>query len=107
MSLPRNRHPADVAPNPKGLTMTRSLILALALAATPFAAMALPAVGDMVGTKPEDATIALKAAGCTDPIFDVEDGQIEAKCTDDATGKVVEVYIDPKTGAVTNVKVDG
>ena len=85
--------------------MTRSLLLALALAAAPMPAMALPTVGDVVGTNPEDATAALKAAGCTVATFDVEDGKIEAKCTDDATGNKVEIYIDPKTGAVLEVKM--
>ena len=85
--------------------MKNRFLLALALTVTPFAAMALPAVGDMVGANPEDATIALKTAGCTVQKFDVEDGQIEAKCTDDATGGLVEIYIDPKTGAVTEVKM--
>lgn len=85
--------------------MTRSLLLALALGVSPLAAFALPAVGDIVGTTPEAATAALTAAGCTDLAFDVEDGQIEAKCSDAATNAQVEVYIDPKTGAVTNIKM--
>lgn len=85
--------------------MKNRILLALALTTTPFAAMALPSVGDMVGTNPEAATIALKTAGCTVQKFGVEDGQIEAKCTDDATGALTEVYIDPKTGAVTEIKM--
>lgn len=84
--------------------MTRTFLFALALAASPFAALALPAVGDIVGTNPEAATAALKAAGCDVTQFEAEDGQIEAKCTDTATSKSMEVYIDPKTGAVTDVK---
>ena len=35
--------------------------------------------------------------------FEAEDGKIEAKCTD-AENKLWEVYIDPKSGKVTNVK---
>jgi len=85
--------------------MKTRLLLALALTTMPFAAMALPAVGDMVGVNPDEATTALTAAGCTEPKFDVEDGQIEAKCTDAATGNLAEIYIDPKTGAVTEVKM--
>lgn len=84
--------------------MTRSLILALGLSLSPLAALALPAVGDVVGTNPEDATAALKAAGCDVQEFEAEDGKIEAKCIDTATGKSMEIYIDPKTGAVTEIK---
>ncbi|MEY4305832.1 MAG: hypothetical protein RIT52_2007 [Pseudomonadota bacterium] len=80
--------------------------LAFALTLAPFAAAALPAVGDVVGTTPETATAALEAAGCKVASFEPEDGQIEAKCTDTATSKMMEVYIDPKTGAVTQVKSD-
>lgn len=84
--------------------MTKSsLLLALALTAAPLAAMAMPAVGDIVGTNPTDATAALDAAGCKVSEFEAEGGQIEAKCTD-AAGKMWEVYIDPATGAVTQVK---
>ncbi len=45
--------------------MTRTLILALGLGLSPLAALALPAVGDVVGTNPTDATAALKALGHT------------------------------------------
>lgn len=78
--------------------------LAFGLMLTPVAAMALPVVGDIVGTTPEAATAALEAAGCKVTAFEAEDGKIEAKCTDAATGKLAEIYIDPKTGAVTEVK---
>ena len=80
--------------------------LAFALTLAPFAAAALPAVGDVVGTTPETATAALEAAGCKVASFEPEDGQIEAKCTETATGKIWEIYIDPKTGAVSEVKAD-
>ena len=86
--------------------MTRAFLLSMALAATPFAAMALPAVGDIVGTTPEAATAALKEKGCEVKAFEPEDGKIEAKCTDTATSKPVEVYIDPKTGAVAEIKLE-
>ena len=86
--------------------MTRALLISMALAATPFAAMALPVVGDIVGTTPEAATAALKEKGCNVNAFEPEDGKIEAKCTDTATGKPVEVYIDPKTGAVAEIKLE-
>jgi hypothetical protein len=86
--------------------MTRAFVLALTLAATPFAAMALPVVGDVAGTSPEAATAALKDKGCEVQAFEPEDGKIEAKCTDTATGDLVEVYIDPKTGAVADIKLE-
>lgn len=87
----------------KGKTMTRILTLSFLLAAAPLAALAAPAVGDMVGTNPEAATAALAEKGCKVTDFEAEDGKIEAKCTDEA-GKLMEVYIDPATGAVTDVK---
>lgn len=85
--------------------MTKHLILALALCAAPVSAMVMPAVGNMVGTNPTDATAALAKAGCTVTSFEAEDGKIEAKCTD-ADKKMWEVYIDPKSGAVTKIKAD-
>ena len=36
--------------------------------------------------------------------FEAEDGKIEAKCTDIATQKPMEVYIDPATGKVADIK---
>lgn len=88
--------------------MKSSLILAMALStavfAAPIAAFALPVVGDIVGTNPKDATAALEKVGCKVDAFEAEDGKIEAKCTDTATSKMVEIYIDPKTGAVADVK---
>lgn len=84
--------------------MTKSpLLLALALTAAPLAAIAMPAVGDIVGTNPDAAAAALAAAGCKVAEFEAEGGKIEAKCTDEA-GKMWELYIDPKTGAVTQIK---
>lgn len=84
--------------------MKRTFLLALALGTLPLAALAMPAVGDIVGTNPADATAALAASGCTVTEFEAENGKIEAKCTDTATGKLAEVYIDPKSGAVTDIK---
>lgn len=86
--------------------MTRTLLLAIGLAASPLAAMAFPVVGDVVGTNPEEATSALKALGCDAGEFEPEDGRIETKCIDPATSKMMEVYIDPKTGAVTEIKLE-
>lgn len=84
--------------------MFRAFQLAVGLAALPLSALAMPAVGDVVGTNPTDATAALAKAGCSVTAFEAEMGKIEAKCTDAATGTLVEVYIDPKSGAVTEVK---
>lgn len=82
--------------------MSKSVLLALVLTAAPLAAMAMPAIGDIVGTNPNDATAALEAAGCKVTKFEAEGGKIEAKCTDEA-GKLWEVYIDPQTGAVAAI----
>lgn len=85
----------------------KHLILALILpiAGLPAAALAMPAVGDVVGTNPDDASAALAKAGCTVREFEAEDGQIEAKCVD-ADNAEWEVYIDPRSGAVTKIKAD-
>lgn len=85
--------------------MIRNVILALALVA-PVAAFAMPKVGDVVGTNPEEAKAAIEKAGCMVDEFEAEDGKIEAKCKDSETGKGMEVYIDPKTGAVTDIKAE-
>ena len=84
--------------------MKSLLPLTLALALSPLAAFALPVVGDVVGTTPEAATAALEAAGCTVDKFEAENGQIEASCTETATGKAWDIAIDPTSGAVTEVK---
>lgn len=83
--------------------MTRSLLLAALLAAAPLAALAAPAVDDVVGTTPEEATAALKELGCLVQSFTTEDGKIEAKCVDE-TGKHSDVYIDLASGKITDVK---
>lgn len=83
-------------------------VLALASAPlfAPMAAFAMPAVGDIVGTDPAAAKAALQAAGCAVDEFDAEDGKIEAKCTDVASGEMMEVYIDPASGAVVDIKAE-
>ena len=83
----------------------KHLALTLALLAAPLAAHAMPQVGDVVGTTPDDASAALLAAGCTVQEFEAEDGMIEAKCLDEAKAHW-EVYIDPASGAVTKIKAD-
>lgn len=82
--------------------MKKTCLLALAVCAAPLAALAMPAVGDVVGTNPTDATAALEKAGCVVQSFEAEDNKVEAKCTD-ADNKMWEVYIDPASGAVTKV----
>lgn len=84
--------------------MTRFAIVALALALSPLAAAAMPSVGDLVGTNPDEAKAALEKAGCKVEEFEPEDGKIEAKCVDTATGKDMEVYIDPASGKVAEIK---
>lgn len=83
--------------------MKKTLLFAVAVSAAPFAALAMPSVGDVVGTSPEDASAALEAAGCPVDEFEAEDGMIEAKCTD-ADNTMWEVYIDPASGAVVQIK---
>ena len=86
--------------------MKLKLLSILALSAMPMAAAAMPAVGDMIGTDPTAATAALEAAGCKVAEFEAEDGKIEAKCTDTATNKLMEVYLDPATGTVVEIKAE-
>ena len=67
-------------------------------------ANATPVIGDIIGTNQADATAALEKSGCTVTAFEAEDGKVEGVCTDTATGKVMEIVIDPKTGAITDLK---
>uniref|UniRef100_UPI002FE3F383 PepSY domain-containing protein n=1 Tax=Sinorhizobium chiapasense TaxID=501572 RepID=UPI002FE3F383 len=83
--------------------MMKPIALALAISTLPFTVFAMPAVGDLVGTNPTDATAALEKSGCKISDFEPEGGQIEAKCSD-AGGKAWEVYIDPKSGKVSQIK---
>lgn len=85
--------------------MKAPYLIALVFSAAPISAMAMPSVGDMIGSNPEDATVALEAAGCLKPYFQAEDGKIEAKCRD-ADGHKWEVYIAPDSGRVTEIKAD-
>ena len=85
----------------------QKLLPALALVLiSPVAALAMPAIGDMIGTEPEAAKAALEAAGCTVDEFEAEDGKIEAKCKDTATGQDMEVYLDPASGKVVDIKAE-
>lgn len=86
--------------------MKLKLLTFLAVTSAPMTALAMPAVGDMIGTDPATATAALEKAGCKVNAFEAEDGKIEAKCTDTATQKAMEVYIDPASGKVTQIKAE-
>jgi hypothetical protein len=88
----------------KGNSMIRTILAATALATLPMAALAMPTVGDVIGTTPETAKAALEKAGCTVDQFEAEGGKIEAKCVEVATDKHWEIYLDPKTGAVVDLK---
>lgn len=84
--------------------MKKALFAAAIVAMQPLAALALPAVGDVVGTNSKDAAAALAAKGCKVSGFEAEDGKVEAKCVDTTTEKKWEIYISPKTGAVVELK---
>ena len=81
----------------------KKTLMIVGLICAPLAAMAMPVVGDVVGNNANDATAALAAKGCTVVGFEAEGDMIEAKCTDEAM-KMWEVYIDPTTGAVAEIK---
>jgi len=84
--------------------MLRISLVALGLAVSPLAAVALPSVGDVVGTNPDAAKAAIEKAGCKVSQFAPDGGKIEAKCVDTATNRPMDVYIDPATGAVTDIR---
>lgn len=86
--------------------MKLNLLSIAALSLMPMAAAAMPVVGDVIGTDPTTATAALEAAGCKVAEFEAEDGKIEAKCTDTATNKLMEVYLDPASGKVVEIKAE-
>jgi len=84
--------------------MKSMIVLVLTLAAAPVGAWAMPVVGDVVGTSAEAAKAALAKAGCPATRFEAEDGTVEAICTDDSTQKAWDISIDPKTGAILDIK---
>ncbi len=88
--------------------MKRTLILVCTLSAValsvPAASFALPVVGDVVGTSAAAAKASLAKLGCTVDGFEAEGGKIDARCTDNVSGKLMEVTVDPKTGAVLSIK---
>ncbi len=82
---------------------TTAFAAATLFLALPCAALALPAMGDRLGTNADEVRAALDAAGCPAKRFEAEDGKIEAKCAETATGATWDLYIDPKTGVVTKI----
>lgn len=86
------------------MTTTKRLIATLLVTLAPMAALAAPKVGDVLGTDAETVKAALETAGCPVTKFEAEDGMVEAVCKDATSGETLEIVIDPKTGAVTDVK---
>ncbi len=84
--------------------MTRTILLALSLLIAPLAASAMPVVGDIVGTGSAPAKAALAKAGCPVTRFEAEGGKVEAICTETVTKTAWDVSIDPKTGAILDIK---
>jgi hypothetical protein len=80
------------------------LAAALIALGAPGAALALPAAGDVLGTDAASVAAALEAQGCAVRSVKLDDGRIEAKCRETATGKSWELYIDPVSGAVARIK---
>ncbi|MFN6977404.1 MAG: PepSY domain-containing protein [Gemmobacter sp.] len=87
----------------RAVSGTLAMLAALSI---PAAALALPAVGDRLGTTPDAVTAALAAQSCPAEKFEAERGKIEVKCRDAATGLRWEIYLDPATGTVTRLKQD-
>lgn len=78
------------------------MLAPLAFTALAVPAIAMPSVGDVIGTALSDAQAALAAQGLTLTEYDLDDGRIEITAHDDATR--VEMYLDPATGAVTRIE---
>lgn len=84
--------------------MMRLTLLVATLAAIPAASFAMPVIGDIVGINAADASAALEKSGCKVINFESENGKIEARCNAVDTAALWEISIDPKTGAVADVK---
>lgn len=85
--------------------MLKTTLLVATLTTLPLSALALPNVGDKLGTTPQDVTTALAEMGCRVQEFEADKGKIEAECRD-ADGREWEIYLDPDTGMVTKVELD-
>lgn len=81
----------------------KKILLVSALSLLPAVAFAEVKVGDMIGTKADEAKAALEKAGCTAQKFEAENGKVDAVCTG-ADGKKLEIVIDPATGKVADIK---
>lgn len=84
--------------------MKRSVMLSLALILAPLAAMAMPVVGDNVGTGADTVKAALEKAGCVVSSLESEGGKVEAICTETATSKAWDVSVDPTSGLIVAIK---
>ena len=82
----------------------KKILLVSALALMPAIAFAEVKVGDMIGTNGDEAKAALEKAGCPVEKFEAEDGMVEAVCKRTDTGEMLEIVIDPATGAVSDIK---
>jgi hypothetical protein len=82
----------------------KKILLVSALALMPAIAFAEVKVGDMIGTNGDEAKAALEKAGCPVEKFEAEDGMVEAVCKMADTGEMLEIVIDPATGAVSDIK---
>jgi hypothetical protein len=82
----------------------KKTLLVCALALLPTLASAEVKVGDMVGTDGATAKAALEKAGCPVEKFEAEDGKVEAVCKMADSGKMLEIVIDPATGAISDIK---
>ncbi|WP_102225085.1 PepSY domain-containing protein [Acidimangrovimonas sediminis] len=79
------------------------VLLAAALAMLPAATMAMPKVGDKVGTSAKTVKAALAKAGCQVKSFEAEGGMVEARCIEAGSKALHEVRISPKTGKVVRI----
>ncbi len=84
--------------------MKRSAAMILALILAPIGAMAMPVVGDNVGTGADAVKAALETAGCVVTALEAEGGKVEAICTETATSKAWDVSVDPTSGLITEIK---
>ncbi|MCW1918186.1 PepSY domain-containing protein [Rhodobacter sp. KR11] len=83
----------------------KKILLATAIAFLPSLASAEVKIGDVIGTNGDEAKVALEKAGCPVEKFEAEDGKVEAVCKMATTGEMMEIVIDPATGAVTDIKM--
>jgi hypothetical protein len=82
----------------------KKTLLVCALALLPSLAFAEVKIGDMIGTNGDDAKAALEKAGCPVEKFEAEDGKVEAVRKMTVTGEMLEIVIDPATGAISDIK---